>query len=116
MKQIIYTLGLFVCFALLSPSISAQMSYVSSDYEMQLNDAIIYPNPVTNNSFYVKSEQTIKTVEVINIIGQSIRTVHNETGLPYNIYVTLPECDKGLYMIRIIYEDNKTQIKEILVK
>ncbi len=115
MKNILYTLILGLALSLLSHTVSAQTK-VSDTQFVQKYDALIYPNPVTENNFYVKSDQTIRTVEVINMIGQSIRRVENETGLPYNILVRLPECDKGLYMIKITYEDRKTQIKKILVK
>ena len=84
---------------------------VSLDY-----DVVIYPNPVTNDFFSVKSDQTIKTVEVLNVIGQCVKRVDNETGVSYNIFVKIPDCEKGMYMVKITFEDNNTIIRKIFVK
>jgi len=81
------------------------------------HSVLIYPNPVFNDNFFVKSETgTIATVEVLNVIGQRVKKIVNETGVPYNIYVKLPDTQKGMYMIRITFSDNKTMIRKILVK
>jgi hypothetical protein len=79
-------------------------------------DALIYPNPVTDNNFYVKSDNVIKKVEVINVIGQIVKTVNNETNLPYNIFVQFNGCEPGMYMVRITSADNKKIIKKVLIK
>jgi hypothetical protein len=79
-------------------------------------DVLIYPNPVTDNKFYVKSNDLIKTVEVLNVLGQRIRTVHNETNVPYNIFVELGNVKKGMYMVRITFADKKSVIRKIIVK
>lgn len=79
-------------------------------------DVLIYPNPVTDNKFYVKSEKVIKTVEVLNVLGQKIKTVNNQTNVAYNIYVNLGQVKKGMYMVNIIFSDNKSIIRKIIVK
>ena len=99
------------------PSYSQEYSYEKLEYKaMSENEVTIYPNPVINNRFFVKSEKTIKSVEVLNVIGQSFAKVVNTTGIPYNILVKLPDCDKGLYMVKITFKNNTKIIKKILVK
>ncbi|MCF6367155.1 MAG: T9SS type A sorting domain-containing protein [Bacteroidales bacterium] len=82
-------------------------------------DVLIYPNPVTNNKFYVRSDRVIKSVEVMNILGQNIKTVNNETNVPYNILVELGDIrdiKKGMYMVRITFDDEQSIIQKIILK
>jgi len=79
-------------------------------------DALIYPNPVLDNKFYVNSDEIIKSVEVINVIGKTIKTVNNETNVPYNILVRFDNCIPGMYMIKITSIKNEIIIKKILIK
>lgn len=92
-------------------------SFNSTSVELTADfDALIYPNPIVDNRFFVKSDKTIKIVEVINVIGQSVKRVNNDTNVPYNILVELNNCEPGMYMIKITSEENQTIIKKVLLK
>ncbi len=120
MKRLIHFISIII-FAVFFIAQAAQAQNYEYDSETvyklpaHSEPAVIYPNPVTDSRFYVKSEKIISSVEVINMIGQTISKINNETGLPYNILVSMPECDKGLYMIRIIYEDKNAEIQKIML-
>ncbi len=120
MKRIIYILGIVSLLLWATVERAAAQNYDTVSNPLSDNqiveDAVIYPNPVTDNRFYVKAEKTIRSVEVINMLGQTVRKITNETGLPYNIFVNLPDSDKGIFMIRIAYEDKSAEIQKILVK
>lgn len=88
-----------------------EISNLSFDY-----DVLIYPNPVTDNKFYVKSEKVIKSIEVLNVLGQNIKTVNNETNVAYNIFVELGQVKKGMYMVKITFIDRNSIIRKIIVK
>lgn len=93
---------------------SAHKNYID---DININyDVLIYPNPVTDNKFYVKSESVIKSVEVINVLGQNIITVNNKTNVAYNIYVELGNVKEGMYMVKVTFADKKTIIRKIIVK
>ncbi len=79
-------------------------------------NVLIYPNPVVNNNFYVKSTEIIKTIEVMNVLGKNIKTIHNETGVAYNIYVELDNVEEGMYMVRVTFTSGKSIIKKIILK
>ena len=117
-----YIIALLFCVSLSVYSVNTQAqsnSHVKNENTslyMQDYKVIIYPNPVTDNKFFVKSELTIKSVEVLNVIGQTIKKVLNTTNLPYNIAVNLPNCDNGMYMVKITFKTKKVIIKKILVK
>ena len=119
MKKIF--LSLIVSFLLISgltlTSHAQGFSFESDNFpNITQYDVVIYPNPVIDEKFFVKSDNVIKSVEVLNVIGQTIKKVNNKTGLPYNIFVQLPDCEKGMYMVRITFENNDTLIKKILIK
>ncbi|MCP4177145.1 MAG: T9SS type A sorting domain-containing protein [bacterium] len=105
---------IFILLTILSISAYSQVSGIEPDTKEY--DAIIYPNPVINNTFIVKSDAIIKKVEVINVIGQTIAKVNNQTELPYNIVVRIHNCDKGMYMVKILFDNNQTVIKKMLKK
>lgn len=98
-------------------SVYSQEYSTNSSFNIKEYDATIYPNPVVDEMFYVKSEAVIKRIEVINVIGQTVAKVNNNTKLPYNLVVRLPNCNKGIYMVKILFDNNKKSvIKKILVK
>lgn len=80
------------------------------------SNVLIYPNPVTGNKFFVKSEQLIKKVKVLNVLGQNIKTVTNETNVPYNILVELGNVKKGMYMVQVTLDSGEKIINKIIVK
>ena len=80
------------------------------------SEVLIYPNPVTNNKFFVKSEQLIKKIEVLNVLGQSIKTITNETNVPYNILVEIGSIKKGMYMVQVTLSKGEKIINKIIVK
>ncbi|MEA2041842.1 MAG: T9SS type A sorting domain-containing protein [Bacteroidota bacterium] len=100
---------------LLSSFAFSQDAYMPAD-DNEVAEIMIYPNPITDGKFYVRTDKIIRSVEVLNVIGQSIKTVRNDTNQPYNIKVGLPKCKKGMYLVRIIMEDKASYIKKILIK
>ncbi len=88
----------------------------ATGYEIQKHyEASIYPNPVTNNQFQVKSDNEIASVELINVIGQTVFRQKNEV-LSNQLTVVFGECDEGLYLVKINFNTNKSIIKKIFVK
>lgn len=114
----LYILTLLIIFALGINHVLAQNNYDANKYTTteQDHEVLIYPNPAITDKFNVKSDQIIACVEVLNVIGQRIAKVENSTGLPYNMFVNLPECDEGIYMVRVTFADKKVLIKKILIK
>ncbi len=80
------------------------------------SEVLIYPNPVTNNKFFVKSDKLIKKVEVMNVLGQTIKTVINETNIPYNILVETGNVKKGMYMVQVTLASGEKVINKIIIK
>jgi hypothetical protein len=94
----------------------------SLDFSVQASDMIVshdaklFPNPVTDGKFKVQSDDVIKVVEVINVIGQSVHKQRNETLSPDALEIQLLNCEKGMYLVKVTFEDDKSIIKKLLVK
>jgi hypothetical protein len=75
----------------------------------------IYPVPVRDNSFTIKSDKDISFVKITNIIGQDI------SRLQYNvpqqlIKVFLENPKRGMYLVTIIFSDGIRVVKKIMVE
>lgn len=81
-----------------------------------IHSAVIYPNPITDFKFSVKSEQVISKIEVINLIGKCIENYYNENYSSEDIFINLNTCDKGMYLVKITFDDDEYIIKKLLVK
>jgi hypothetical protein len=98
---------------------NAQSMDLAFSMQMQntnIQDAVIYPNPVTDFKFKVKSEQIIFSVEVINVIGKSILKQTNESFSTDDVLINLGSCEKGMYLVKITFDDDEYIIKKLLVK
>jgi hypothetical protein len=75
----------------------------------------IYPVPVRDNSFTIKSEKYISYVKITNIIGQDIfRFQYNEpTQL---IKINLENPKRGMYLVTILFSDGVRIVKKIMVE
>ncbi len=75
----------------------------------------IYPVPVRDNSFTIKSEKYISYVKITNIIGQDIfRIQYNDpTQL---IKISLENPKRGMYLVTIIFSDGLSIVKKIMVE
>ncbi len=81
-----------------------------------VHDAVISPVPMTTPRFYVKSDQLITKIEVIDLLGKTIYIMrpHNYTFEP--IEVNLPPCKKGIYFVKITFDDNTYIIKKTIYR
>ncbi|MCJ8154388.1 T9SS type A sorting domain-containing protein [Chryseobacterium sp. SSA4.19] len=69
----------------------------------------VYPNP-TNGIVYFKDEKTIKSLEVVNVVGQKM-----STGT-FGNQIDISDAPKGIYFIKATHEDGKTSVKKLIKK
>ncbi len=85
-------------------------------YNEEVREALIYPNPLTGEKFIVKSETAISKVEVVNVIGKVINRTENPNFQLKEVIVLIGKCEKGIYFVKITFDDKKTIVKKLLVK
>ncbi len=84
--------------------------------EKEIKDALIYPNPLIGEKFMIKSESAISKIEVVNVIGKVINRTENTNFELKEVQVFVGKCEKGIYFIKITFDDKKSIVKKLLVK
>lgn len=76
---------------------------------------IVYPNPSNNNFFNVSSSETIKVIELYNVVGQQ---VIQKEGNKTNKQTTIETGNlaKGIYTVKVLFANNKTSIVKISIQ
>jgi hypothetical protein len=75
----------------------------------------IYPVPVRNNTFTVKTDRDIAFVKVTNILGQDIlRIKYNEPQQLIRISLDSPQ--RGMYLVTVIFTDGARIVKKIMIE
>jgi len=76
---------------------------------------IVYPNPSNNNFFNVSSSETIKVIELYNVVGQQ---VIQKEGNNTNKQTTIETGNlaKGIYTVKVLFANNKTSIVKISIQ
>ena len=75
----------------------------------------IYPVPVKDNSFTIKTEKEISFVKVTNIIGQDILR-SQYTDPQQQVKISLDNPKRGMYLVTIIFTDGIRVVKKIMVE
>jgi len=93
-------------------SVLAHKSYTRETVNINVS---IYPVPVKDNSFTIKSEKDISFIKVTNIIGQDVlRSQYNDPQRL--IKVSLENPKRGMYLVTIIFTDGLRVVKKIMVE
>jgi hypothetical protein len=75
----------------------------------------IYPVPVRENSFTIKTDRDISFVKVTNIIGQDIFRVQYSNPQQL-IKILLDNPKRGMYLVTILFSDGIRVVKKIMVE
>ena len=96
-------------------SFSAGFAHKARVMEPSAANINIYPVPVRENTFTIKSDREISAIRITNIIGQEIFTIKYTT--PQLISrIMLDNPRRGMYMVAIIFKDNTRVVKKIMVE
>ncbi len=79
------------------------------------NDAVFFPNPVTNNEFTIKGTEIIKSIEVYNSLGQVVLSQANPVARG-DMHIVLEDTHSGLFFVKVTFRDNSSINKKLLVR
>lgn len=79
------------------------------------NNAFFFPNPSTQGWFMVKGTAVINSVEIMNIVGQSISFIENPAQRG-DMKITTENWIPGIYMVKINFDDNSSIVKKVIIK
>ena len=75
----------------------------------------IYPVPVKDNSFTIKTDRDISFIKITNIIGQDVfRLQYNDPQQLIKINLENPR--RGMYLVTIIFSNGLRVVKKIMVE
>lgn len=69
----------------------------------------IYPNPVTDVATIISAGSAVKTVAVINTLGQIVYTGTTND-------VNLSQLQNGMYIVKVTFDDSRTAVQKIIKK
>lgn len=78
-------------------------------------NVLIYPVPVKDNNFTIKTDKDISYVRITNIIGQDIFRV-KYSNPEQQIRIMLESPNRGMYLVTIIFSDGTRVVKKIMVE
>ena len=109
--------GFIYCIISLFAFSGTAQEIVDTKFEKEKpHEALIYPNPLVGEKFTVKSASEIKKVEVVNVIGKIINRTENNNFAQHELPIYLGKSNKGIYLIKVTFNDDKSIIKKLLVK
>jgi len=75
----------------------------------------IYPVPVRENNFTIKTDRDISFVKITNIIGQDIfRSQYSNPQQLIKVFLENPK--RGMYLVTIVFSDGSKAVKKIMVE
>ena len=83
--------------------------------EIQELKVSVYPNPVINNQINITTNQDIQSIKILTIVGSVVLDREYEAGTT-NVQLDLDKLSKGLYLIKIKFDEEKTYTEKIMVK
>lgn len=119
MKKIILLTIIFCGLGIYNLSNAQSFATESNNYNgfsVEAHDAKLYPNPVTDQELTISSTHyNIISIEIINVIGQTIQRKQND-AIDKSIKLNIVDCEKGIYLTKITFDDNKSIIKKIMIR
>lgn len=75
----------------------------------------IYPVPVRDNIFTIKSDKEISSIKITNIIGQDIFRVKYTTPQLLS-KIILDNPTRGMYLVIIVFSDQTRIVKKVMIE
>jgi Secretion system C-terminal sorting domain len=75
----------------------------------------IYPVPVRDNNFSIRTDRDMSLVKVTNMIGQDIYRAQYRNPLSYS-HIILENPTRGIYLVTIAFTDGTRVVKKIMIE
>jgi len=75
----------------------------------------IFPNPVTEGRLTINSDEAILLVQIMNITGKIVFSQEYQPDTS-SVTIELNDVEKGVYLVRITFNDKVVHTEKIMVK
>ncbi len=120
MRILLHLVFLFV-FAITLQAQKDSVNYIGAIPQQDISrmgtaaNVVIYPVPVRENNFTIKTDKEISYVRITNIIGQDIfKEKYNDPDQQIRIMLDNPK--RGMYLVTINFSDGTRVVKKIMVE
>jgi len=118
-KTLLFVMFVFFSLSLFSQKDTAGIASARLKQDLPARAATatvsIYPVPVRENYFNIKTDQDISLIKITNIIGQVIYKVqYNGPQMLSTIYLDNPR--RGMYLVSILFSDGSRMVKKIMIE
>lgn len=113
MKKIILFIAVVSLSFVYSYAQSTQLDFSVQYKNTNQKNIVIYPNPINEPIFNVKSNSLITQISVVDMLGKSVYFKKYASYADNDITVRLSRCVKGVYLVKIKFDDNQTVIKKL---
>lgn len=82
-----------------------------------LENVRIYPNPSEGDvTVYNPNAVRLRQIEVFNILGSKVKSVTNGLNNDKSLPLDLNELNKGIYIIKLVSEDNRVRTQRLVLQ
>ncbi len=117
-KGLLFIFLVMIAFTLYSQKDTAlySASLTGREYLREANNisVTIYPVPVRDNNFTIKTDKDISFVKITNIIGQDIYKSRYSSQQTIRIFLDNPK--RGMYLVTILFTDDTRVVRKIMVE
>lgn len=75
----------------------------------------VHPNPNGTGELNIEAEENIKSIEIVNLMGQVVFNQINDGAYPTAI-VDLNSVNKGVYVVKVHFADSKISTQKLIVQ
>lgn len=87
------------------------LSQISDSSDLNLNEILVYPNPIKNNEFYIKSYNDIKNIQILDLNGRVVKFYINKISLlEYQIKI-VGDYNNNILLLNVFTDVNRSNFK-----
>jgi hypothetical protein len=117
-KSLLFIFLLMTAFTLYSQRDTTAIgpAFANSGYPGERINAnvTIYPVPVKENNFTVRTDKEISFIKITNIIGQDI--YKSRYSSQQTVKISLENPRRGMYLVTILFADGTRVVKKIMIE
>jgi hypothetical protein len=85
-----------------------------NDFQDKKTETNVYPNPVKTSIVTVETATPIKSIRVLNIVGEQVATFNDINSVKFEINVD--DYKNGIYLLVTTLTSNETSVNKIIIE